>query len=306
MPARRSLVVCLSALLLAGLAPWSAGAATHRPVVEGASETVYFPSADGKTELVGYVFVPSGTPPHAAVVMLHGRAGPYSANVKERCTMVARGARSPCDATTLSSRHVMWGRFWAERGYLALHVDSFGPRGKAAGFGRHTHDSEARDDVNERTVRPLDAIGALRFLRGRPDVQPDRIALQGWSNGASTVLNTLADTPEMRSAWGGVPGFVAALAFYPGCGSAAVTARRYDTRVPLQVFHGDADEEVSAEVCAKLLAGVAGGPTVSFKRYPGASHDFDDPGRQGDAANAAARADAVGAAERFIGARLAR
>src|SRR5450755_2546270 len=44
---------------------------------------VYFASGDGTTQLVGYVFAPLNSGPHPAVVMLHGRAGPYSANVNE-------------------------------------------------------------------------------------------------------------------------------------------------------------------------------------------------------------------------------
>ena len=42
-------------------------------------ETVHFPSLDGRTKLVGYLFKPlrriAGPPP--AKVVLHGRAGPY-------------------------------------------------------------------------------------------------------------------------------------------------------------------------------------------------------------------------------------
>ena len=41
-------------------------------------DTVTFASADGKAQLVGYVFMPSGSERHPAIVMLHGRAGAYS------------------------------------------------------------------------------------------------------------------------------------------------------------------------------------------------------------------------------------
>jgi hypothetical protein len=47
----------------------------------------------------------------------------------------------------------MWGELWAARGALALLADSFGPRGKAHGFGRFTHEDPDREDVNEKTVR---------------------------------------------------------------------------------------------------------------------------------------------------------
>ena len=101
---------------------------------QAAPETVYFKSADGQTEIVGYLFKPAAPAPHPAIVLLHGRGGPYSANDNADCTFVARGAASPCNAATLSKRHEMWGEFWAARGVLALLPDSFGPRGKAHGF----------------------------------------------------------------------------------------------------------------------------------------------------------------------------
>ena len=177
-------------------------------------ETVYFASADGRTEIVGYLFRPAGGGAHPAIVLLHGRAGPYSSNDSRDCTLVARNTASPCNAATLSKRHVMWGEFWAARGVLALLPDSFGPRGKAHGFGRFTHDDPDRADVNEETVRPLDAEGALAYLRGRGDVAANRIFIQGWSNGGSTTLNVM-----IRQ--GAKAGFRAALAFYPGCGGLA-------------------------------------------------------------------------------------
>ena len=70
--------------------------------------TVYFASGDGHTELVGYLFSPAERGPHPAIVMLHGRSGPYSTNVNADCTWVARTVSSDCDATTLSKRHAMW------------------------------------------------------------------------------------------------------------------------------------------------------------------------------------------------------
>jgi len=152
--------------------------------------TVYFASGDGTTQLVGYLFAPLNSGPHPAVVMLHGRAGPYSANINEDCTLVAKDVSSPCNASSLSKRHEAWGNYWADHGYLALLPDSFGPRNKAHGFGRFSHDDPDRADVNERNVRPLDAEGALGYLRSRADVVADHIFLQGWSNGASTVLNS--------------------------------------------------------------------------------------------------------------------
>src|SRR5580658_10431184 len=109
MPRRRETIRSMRTLGLLLTLSWALSAADIK--------TIHFPSQDGKTSLVGYVFEPAGSGPHAAIVMLHGRAGPYSS--------LANGLY---DATTLSKRHKQWGEFWAKRGYAALLVDSFGPR----------------------------------------------------------------------------------------------------------------------------------------------------------------------------------
>src|SRR5258706_5014037 len=112
-------------------------------------KTVHFQSEDHKTRLTGYLFEPTGTGPHAAIVLLHGRAGAYSS--------LAKGVYK---STTLSKRHKSWGEYWAERGYFALLVDSFGPRGYPEGFQKGSY-KDRPAEASEQTVRPLDAYGAL-------------------------------------------------------------------------------------------------------------------------------------------------
>jgi carboxymethylenebutenolidase len=250
-----------------------------------AIETVSFPSLDGKTGLVGYLWKPAGAGPFPAVVMLHGRSGAYSS--------LAKGVYG---AATLSQRHKAWGEFWAARGYLALHVDSFGPRGYAAGFSLHSYKNRP-PEVSEQTVRPLDAYGALRYLRARGDVVADRVGVQGWSNGAMTVLAALGRAapgivdPDPRS------GFRAALAFYPGCREQE--KQNYLPYAPLLMLLAAEDEEVSPTLCARFAERTAArGGQIAFEVYPGAQHSFDDPGarKQSNDANRAATADARGRA----------
>jgi dienelactone hydrolase len=253
-------------------------------------ETVFFPSADGTTEIVGYLFRPLVPGPHPAVVMLHGRAGPYSSNVNSTCTLVGRSSPSPCNASTLSKRHMMWGEYWAMRGYFALLPDSFGPRGKARGFGRNSHDDPDREDVNERTVRPLDAEGALNYLRGRKDISTSRIFLQGWSNGGSTALNVMYR--QGLQSWG----YRAALAFYPGCGEQALLGPTVSSAAPITMFLASDDEEVSPAIC-EHVAGRSreAGTRIEVVTYQGATHDFDEPSqsRQSIPENRAAMDDAL-------------
>jgi carboxymethylenebutenolidase len=260
-------------------------------------ETVYFKSADGKTEIVGYLFRPAASWPHPAVVMLHGRGGPYSILDNRDCTLVARDTASNCNAATLSNRHRMWGEYWAARGVIALLPDSFGPRGKGRGFGKGTHGDADRDDVNERTVRPLDAEAALVYLRSRADVVPGRIFLQGWSNGGSTLLNVL-----IRQ--GARDGFAAALAFYPGCGLASLLQPVIATSAPISMFLAEQDEEVSPTFCLQAAERArSAGTKIDVTVYPGATHDFDDPGekRQSVPANQVAKSDAMGRAGEVVG-----
>ena len=229
--------------------------------------------------------------------MMHGRAGAYSSLADGRY-----------DAATLSKRHMFWGRFWAEQGYVALLVDSFSTRGYPHGFPIHSYD-ERPEAVNEVTVRPLDAYGALAYLKSRADVDPHRIALQGWSNGGSATLAAMADS-TLRSV-GLTPrqGFVGAIAFYPACGLHGMFDNAYRPYAPVRVFSGDADEEVSAAHCQKLVeASHSSGGDIAISVYSGATHDFDDPGRkrQSVEANGAARSDATQRAEAFIAALFSR
>jgi dienelactone hydrolase len=259
-----------------------------------APRTVHFESADHKTKLVGYVFEPAGPGPHPAIVLLHGRAGPYSS--------LAHGEYS---AETLSKRHKEWGEFWAARNYIAVLVDSFGPRGYPAGFTKGSYD-ERPPEVSEQTVRPLDAYGALMYLRKQPNVIKDRIGVQGWSNGGMTVLVTISDQSPGLPLPSGEPGFRAAIAEYPGCGMDAIKGA-YHAYAPLLLMIAEDDEEVSPKRCEEFAKHAkADGNELKVIVYPGASHNFDDPSKkkQEDPANHSATEDAMRQAEAFFQARL--
>jgi carboxymethylenebutenolidase len=253
-----------------------------------APERVTFPSADGQTHLVGYLYKPAGASRAPAVVMMHGRAGAYSS--------LAKGVYN---ASTLSLRHKAWGEEWAKAGYVAILVDGFGPRGYPQGFPAHSYDNRP-EVLNEVTVRPLDAYGALAYLRGRPDVAADRIGLMGWSNGGSATIAAMDTDASARPK----DGFRAALVFYPACGlKGQFDDHAFRPASPTLVFHGTADEEVSYKRCVALVErSRAAGGAIDIKVYPGATHSFDSPGRkrQGVDANAAATDDAVQRALAFF------
>jgi carboxymethylenebutenolidase len=310
MPNRRPTLRVAALCLLAGvaLALCAPARADEDPLVM--PEPVKFRSRDGRTELTGYVFkpLPAGriksvisliTPNEQAgksepgrfpgVVMLHGRGGPYSSAAKGRY-----------DETTLSQRHLMWGRFWADRGYVAVLVDSFGPRGYPQGFPFNSY-QDRPEEVSEQKVRPLDAYGALDYLRGRPDVIANRIAVQGWSNGGMTVLSALDldRYADVASSQGG--GFRAAIAMYPGCRAQVQTY--YRPYAALLLLIAGADEEVSPAVCERLAAEVRDRTRyLTSVKYDGAVHAYDDPApaRQAVPANRTATEDSKKRAETFF------
>ena len=284
-------IVCALMLFAAGLESASAGQ-------DNQPERVTFLSNDGRTTLVGYVYKPhtvakAGFP---AVVMMHGRAGAYSSR-----------ANGIYDASTLSMRHKAWGREWADAGYIAILVDGFGPRGYPQGFPKGSYDSRP-EELSEVTVRPLDAYGALAFLRLRRDVDPDRIGIQGWSNGGSAAISSMS-VELGGSASSPSKGFRAGLVFYPACGlKGQFDVKPFIPYAPTLVFHGTADEEVSFSRCASLVEkGRAAGAEVQIKIYSGATHSFDSPtrSRQNVDANAVATVDAVERSLEFFAHNLA-
>lgn len=260
-------------------------------------ETVHFKSADGQTQLVGYVFkdAQTGAARRPAVVMMHGRAGAYSS--------LAKGTYA---AAGLSKRHKFWGETLAREGYVAILVDGFGPRGYPQGFPPHSYD-ERPSELDEVDIRPLDAYGALAYLRTRADVRGDAIALLGWSNGGSATLSALSHEAPGISKPTPQTGFRGGVAFYPACGLKGKYDDGLKSYAPVRIFMGLADEEVSPKRCQGLVQKSAGlGSDMRITIYPGATHGFDDPSRRRSdvPANSDATDDAVPKTLRFLADRL--
>ena len=206
-------------------------------------ERVTFMSMDGATTLVGYVFKPQGAHPARtpAVVMMHGRAGAYSS--------LANGDYS---AATLSKRHQEWGHIWAQQGYLAVLVDGFGPRGYPQGFARFSYDQRP-EALNEVTVRPLDAYGALALLAQaqrcgdgsrRVTWLVERRQRHACQHVSDRARHHRADASHRLSR---------RTAFYPACGLKGQFTEGLMPYAPVRVFQGSADEEVSPRRCAELV-----------------------------------------------------
>jgi dienelactone hydrolase len=186
-------------------------------------------------ELSGELYRPPGDGPFPAVVMLHGCDGRLPRAVED-----AAGAR------------------FTALGYVLLTVDSFGPRGvKQRCIGQ---DGPPVDRVS-------DAYGALSYLAGQSFIDPDRIAVLGYSQGAMVALSAV----EL----GGVGTlfdrhFRAVVAYYPYCTNALALY------APTVILIGELDDWTPARDCSRDMARRSGeGAPVKLVVYPDAYHAFN-------------------------------
>jgi dienelactone hydrolase len=72
------------------------------------------------------------------------------------------------------------------------------------------------------------------------------------------------------------PGFLAAVAFYPGCRTLSRAKTPYRSYAPLLILSGEADDWTPAEPCRQLAAiAQKEASSVEIVTYPGAHHSFD-------------------------------
>jgi dienelactone hydrolase len=214
------------------------------------------PRSGGPTKLTGYLFKPEGFDPKKlvnAVVLAHGCSGLLDNKGKIRAGIAA------------------WADHFVSRGWVALAVDSFNPRGEKEVC------TQKDRPILESRERPRDAYGALAYLAAQTYVKKDSILLMGFSNGATGTLYALET--------GGMPfelakaakiSFRAALAFYPGCTNAA--KRNLKPAIPLGIFMGELDDWTSAAPCKSLVE--RAGANAEIYLYPNAYHGFDVPGTE--------------------------
>jgi pimeloyl-ACP methyl ester carboxylesterase len=168
-PATKSRVGLLMIPLLALVTGCGGGApspapATARPWTE---QEVTFPS--GAEELYGVLTLPAGEGPFPAVVLISGSVG------------TTTGVRSGATAQYLIDHaHKI-----ARGGFAALRYDPPGVGRSTGQAGFETLDSRAEE-----------AAAALRALRSRPEIRPDRVGLMGSSQGAWVIAMAAARYPE--------------------------------------------------------------------------------------------------------------
>ena len=213
-------------------------------------------SGDG-TRISAYLYRPQQADPAPAVVMLHGCSG-----------LLTRKYRR------LKARSVAWRDIFLAEGYVVLLLDSFTDRGYKTICNFQLSDRP----IEPHRERPHDAYGALHWLSAQSFVEPNKIALGGWSNGAMSMLWTIYSNAPQR------PkdlehDFRAAFGFYPGCIRLRKSVTDYTAAIPTLLQLGSDDNWTWPKPCQTLgkEATKRGGAPIIIDTYKGAAHAFDHP-----------------------------
>jgi dienelactone hydrolase len=194
--------------------------------------------------LQGYLRQPAGAGPSPAVVLLHSCNGNWR-RLDER-----------------------WGKLIASWGYVTLTVDSFGPRGLS-----NTCSSGAPVDL------AFDAYRALGYLVQQRFVDPTRVAVLGFSQGAWQALTSVERGIVEQAS----PNkFRAAIGFYPHC-----LGFKGNMTVRTLILIGELDDWTLATECRNMVDGRDDwgisrqkdqGIPIKLIVYPDAYHAFDAAG----------------------------
>jgi|tagenome__1003787_1003787.scaffolds.fasta_scaffold20897282_3 dienelactone hydrolase len=230
--------------LLAGLVSLTAlgdmpGARADELVQIASHRAAIWPEGSKATPaLLGFLTRPIGPGRFPAVVLLHWCSG-FSGHDTQAATIL---------------------KSW---GYVALAVDSLGDANLCTGGGGSAAEA-------------LDAYAALRYLAAQSFVASDRIAVMGYSMGATAALITIDKGGIERAE---AARFRAAIAYYPQCeySTGSLTA-------PALILVGERDDWTPADTCRKLAAHESDigmtrrsgtGAPINLVVYPNAVHAFD-------------------------------
>jgi dienelactone hydrolase len=122
----------------------------------------------------------------------------------------------------------------------------------------------------------LDIYRALELLAKHPRVDPDRIALMGFSRGGQAAL--YASLTRFNKLWNksGVQ-FAAYIPFYPDCATSYAGETDVAER-PIRIFHGMPDDYNPVASCKPYIRRLREtGRDVALTEYPDAQHGFDTP-----------------------------
>lgn len=188
------------------------------------------------TAIKGELYLPPGNGPFPAVVFM-----------------------PPCTGRLPIKLERAEGERYNALGYALLAVDSFSPRGFEDGCS----------GVGSSVDLVMDAYGALLYLAELPLIDPERIAIVGYSRGGDVALSAVGFDGVERLF---DRQFRAAVAYYPFC----QTQERVAVSVPTLIAIGELDDWNLARDCRKLMTQRNGlGAPIRLVVLPDAHHSFN-------------------------------
>jgi len=240
---RKLFIMVASAAVVAGamVALPSVSAAQAPPMGGGYTDVIPIPVNDASAKAIaGALFKPEGAGPFPAVVYMSGCAGLNDPAEVEQEKVVVDGLLA--------------------NGMATLIVDPFTPRGETEGICAKL---DRNTFVQYATRGGDDAVAALKVVKAMPDIDPNRVFLQGYSFGAiSSLFATDTKTPGTHDTK--IAGLIA---YYPYCYD------NVDPAVPTLVLIGEKDDWTPAAACQA----VKDKPNVEVVVYAGATHGFTTP-----------------------------
>ena len=156
-------------------------------------------------------------------------------------------------------------RMLAELGYAALAVDTYG-NGKVA----TTFDEASKlyaEAMKNFDVLKARFLAAMDFLKGRPAVDPTRLAAIGYCYGGMVVLSMAGQGVDLKGV----------VSFHGGLGDVK-SPQPGRVKAKILVLHGGADKLVAPEQIEAFKQEMkSAGADFRFISYPGAMHSFTNP-----------------------------
>ena len=199
---------------------------------------------DGKpTMIAGELRIPKPeTDRLPAVVLVHGSGG-------------------------IGSNYGMWAGELNKAGFATFVADSFTGRGI-------TNTITDQSQLSTYTMMN-DAFAALAVLGKHPRIDPNKIAVMGFSKGAVPALYASMNRFQSAHAPEGAS-FAAYIGFYTPCNTAMIDDEKVSAK-PIRLYHGIADDWVPVGPCRDYVARLKkAGANIDLVEYPGAYHAFDN------------------------------
>jgi dienelactone hydrolase len=211
-------------------------------------ETLPVDSGDPLSSIPLRTWMPDqGSTPDRAVVLLHGCSGWHGGNLD------------------------LWAKWFNARGYLAVAVDSFTPRGVT---------TNCQSLEVDPWVRAADAYSALDHVSTTYGVAPNRVVVAGFSDGGRAAISSIMET-IWEHYFGENPDradfrFAGAVSFYPPCRWMPRFASITSLYAPLILIAGGADDWTPAKHCPPWVDELESRvePT-EVHIIPSATHAFD-------------------------------